>query len=111
MEMLALVLFMSSITLYSKSCVSGLFVVVFGCGMLAFLLTIGLLGLVFSIAGLGRQDSLLFVGTPVRDLSLAVVGAGVLGFKVMTGGVIFLRGVLVFMEEDMFGKIPLMRRL
>jgi len=47
----------------------------------------------------------------VLDLVLAIFGAGVLGFKVETEGMIFLRVTLAFGEEEVLGTTPLLCRL
>jgi len=85
MEMLAFVFFIYSITLYSKAHVSGLFVVVFGYEFLALLLVVGSLGLTLFAVGFDILVFLLLAKTIVLDLSLAVVGVGVLGSEVVIG--------------------------
>jgi hypothetical protein len=59
MEILTLFFMMYSITLYSKACISGLFVVVFGYGFLALLLVAIFLCLAFFVVGFDVLDLLL----------------------------------------------------
>jgi hypothetical protein len=79
--MLALVFFISSITLYSKACIFGLFVVVFGCKLLALLLVVGVLGLMLFAVGFDVLDLLLLDETMVLDLLLEWLELGCLVSK------------------------------
>jgi hypothetical protein len=84
---------------------------VFGCGILSLLLVVGLLGLMLFFIGFDVLYMLLLDETIVLNLSLEILGVGVLGFEVLIGGVIILRGMLVFGEEEIFGITLLLHRL
>jgi len=92
-------------------CIFSLLVVVLGCDLLGLLLVVGVSGLLLFVVGIDILGLLLLDETRISDLILVFIVAGMLGFVLATGGIIFLRETLNFGEEEVLGKTPLLHRL